>query len=653
MSHRGVVLTGRKASVPDAAAAGFFVVSAVDGSSLQTMAYLVDANHGVRQKPMATLDIARPLTEVLFDRAPAEVLGSADAIIAPALEVGAICLAAEMLGGARWCLETATEYALNRYQFGRPIGSFQAVKHACARVVIDVELAAAAVGAAVDSASENGSRDLASLAKCQASRAFRSAAWTAIHVLGGIGVTMEHDAHLYFRRAHASEMLMGDSRHHRARLTASMSAKRPPSSGHTLPRQSGRLDPRVSDVDPATADLEERARDWMTTNHHLWADFPEDDGTRSAESVQRARHLQKLLSEAGLASISWPVEYGGAGMDQQAEATFARIAAEYKLPLAPLRIATNMVAPAIFRYGTEEQRRRLLPPIVRGEALWCQLFSEPGAGSDLASLETRADLVGSDWIINGQKVWSSHAQHADLGLLLARSNRDVPKHAGITVLVLDMHQESVVVRPITLMSGDVHFNEVFITDAHVNDSDRIGPVDGGWAIARATLTNERTAIGTRVGPSKHGLRVSDLIELAEARGSLDDPLTRDRLVDVWIAEQCLSLFSKRLREMVDGPGSAGAIAKLASAELARTAATVGYEIAGQHAVAWDDATERDGRWAKALLAAPATSIGGGTDEMMLTAIGDRILGLPREPDPARSVPFKELRIGTVTSPGSL
>ena len=309
-----------------------------------------------------------------------------------------------------------------------------------------------------------------------------------------------------------------------------------------------------------------------------------------------------------------------------------------------------MVIPTMIEFGTDAQRERYVAKALRGEEIWSQLFSEPGAGSDVASLQMRAERDGDEWILNGQKVWTTGAQLSDFGAVIARTNPDNPKHRGITMFIIDFKAPGVEIRPLRQMNGGSGFNEVFFTDVRIPDANRIGDVDDGWRCAVAMLMNERVAIGSGGGGRSVG--VKPLVELARRRGVLEQPVVRQGIADVYIRTQIMGYIGQRTRAAVTAgkaPGPEGSIAKLAGALLARRTSDLGIAIAGAGGQAWED--QRESRWALSVLSAPASRIAGGTDEVQRNIIGERVLGLPKEPQVDRDIPFKELKVGTQSSRG--
>lgn len=389
-----------------------------------------------------------------------------------------------------------------------------------------------------------------------------------------------------------------------------------------------------------------RVRAWFAEHVHLTGGV-----TESLDGVEVARRFQAALFDAHLAGITWPVEYGGQGLTTAHQLAFNEEAEPYVVPTLPLLIGLGMCAPTLLEVGTQQQRDRHLARMLRGDEVWCQLFSEPGAGSDVASLRTRAVRDGADWVVTGQKVWTSGAHFSDFGLLLARTDPDVPKHLGLTMFVVDMRAPGVTIRPLRQISGGANFNEVFFDDVHVPGDAVVGEVGRGWQAAVTTLMNERVSIGAGgggLGRRLGGGEFAALADLARRRGGLADPVLRQSLASVFVEERLLELLSSRIREDVKAgrtPGPQGSVAKLAGAQLSRHAAEVGLELLGASGTAWPADDPDAERWTQALLGAPGSAIAGGTPEIMKNILGERVLGLPREPAVDRDVPFRELKAG--------
>jgi alkylation response protein AidB-like acyl-CoA dehydrogenase len=377
------------------------------------------------------------------------------------------------------------------------------------------------------------------------------------------------------------------------------------------------------------------------------------DGLDASALLRRAKDFQAALYQAGYAGITWPKDVGGQGLGTAEAQIFSDEAAEHELPSGPFIIGMGMCGPTLVDLGTPEQKSRYLPKLLSGEEIWCQLFSEPGAGSDVASLQAKAVRTDDGWVFNGQKVWTTNAQWADYGAVLARTDPDRTKHAGITMFIVDMHAPGVTVRPLRDMTGRAPFNEVYFDDVHLAADGPISPVIGevnqGWAAAVTMLGHERVSIGASRRPRSSPLELASLVELARAAGVAGEPGARARLADLYAHERALELFNVRMRQETaagNPPGARGSVAKLAGAMLQRRAIEVAGDLAGADAAAWEPDNTRGPELALGINSAPAASIAGGTNEIQRGIIGERILGLPKEPQVDRDVPFRELKVGT-------
>jgi alkylation response protein AidB-like acyl-CoA dehydrogenase len=356
-------------------------------------------------------------------------------------------------------------------------------------------------------------------------------------------------------------------------------------------------------------------------------------GEDLAAMVTSAKRWQAALCDGGWAGITWPSEYGGRGGTAIQQVIFNEELAAFDVPASGIfTIGLGMVGPTLIRHGTEDQRRRYLPPLLHGDEVWCQLFSEPGAGSDLASLVTRAVSDGDGgWIVNGQKVWTSGAHYREFGLLLARTGTGRSRHDGLTCFLVDMHTPGIDVRPLRQMTGGASFNEVFLTDVALPAESVLGPVGGGWKVAITTLANERVALGGSGG----GIVADDLVALARAEGRCGDAVVRQQLADVYARQQVVRFLGLRMRTNLSRgavPGPEGSVAKLAASDLAQRVGDVALALLGPAGTLLGGAPERD-MWALHRLGAPALRIAGGTDEVMRNIVGERVLGLPKEPNP--------------------
>ncbi|MHB1777409.1 MAG: acyl-CoA dehydrogenase family protein [Acidimicrobiales bacterium] len=363
------------------------------------------------------------------------------------------------------------------------------------------------------------------------------------------------------------------------------------------------------------------------------------------------------FADAGLVVPNWPVAYGGLDLAPGVSRRIDAELAPYNLGrLNPLGL--NLAAPALFAHGTEEQRRRFLPPLVRNEEKWCQLFSEPGAGSDLASLATRAVPDGDGWVVDGQKVWTTWAHRSDLAVLLARTDPDVPKRRGLTYFLLDLHQPGVEVRPLRHLGGELDFNEVFLSSARVPDAQRVGDVGDGWKVANATLSGERQMVAgagsggvDRIG----GSGVGHLIDLARRSsatgrpGGWDDPVVRQRLLGLYGEEQIRGWTNQRVRSQLRAgrpPGPESSIGKVHQGDLNQRVQLAATDLLGLGGQAWPGG---GGEYAdglpyevRGMLRSRANTIEGGTTEVNKNVVGERVLGLPREPDPYAAAPWRDV-----------
>lgn len=355
------------------------------------------------------------------------------------------------------------------------------------------------------------------------------------------------------------------------------------------------------------------------------------------ESLAASKAWQRLLYDNGWAAITWPKEYGGRGVGPVEQIIWNQECDRAKSPSSVNIVGIGMAGPALIGHGTDEQRERFLSRILSGEEIWCQLFSEPDAGSDLAGLATRAERDGDEWVVNGQKVWSSGAHFSQRAILLARTDPSAPKHKGLTFFALDMETPGVTVRPLRQINGEVHFNEVFLDDVRIPDSDRIDEPGNGWQVALTTIMHERMTLAGAINL----FRTEDLFTLAREGGHVDAN-DRDRLARAYTYQRCLEFLNARIMSKLAAgeiPTAEGAIAKLAMTRMLSAATDAAFGILGPRAV-----TEQ-GLWQHIFLLNPGIRVGGGTDEVQRNMIAERVLGLPRELDETREVPFNRIARG--------
>jgi 3-oxochol-4-en-24-oyl-CoA dehydrogenase len=562
---------------------------------------------GVSREVLEGVDLTRDIGRL----AAADVVIGPDDVIAcletvSARTVVVALMAADAAGAVRWCLDASVEYAKVREQFGQKIGSFQAVKHKAARLFVSYELAAAVAADAIRSLGQSLDQQKIATATAIVVGTGRAvdAAMDAITLHGGIAVTWEHDIHLYWRRAISLAAQTGSVRSALAELgEVALDTKR---------------DFTIEVDDP-------QFRDWVGGVLDEALTMPEDvaaGGHLMSQNTVGPR--RDFLAAAGLAAAHWPKPWG-IEADAGKQVIIAQEFAKRDL-VAPRIMIGNWSVPTILAHGTEEQKERFAGPTLRGEIMWCQLFSEPEAGSDLASLSTKAEKVSGGWVLNGQKVWTSDAHHAHWAICLARTEPDTPKkHQGLGYFLVDMHSPGVDVRPLRQPNGDSHFNEVFLDDVFVADDQLLGERGQGWAMTLTTLMNERTMIS-----SVMTLGDDDRIREIIAKGL--HACTRGEAIEALgevVAETtCVAALNYResVRQLNGDLFSPGAsVVKVASAELSRKAAAVSLDLIGPEAslrYAPADAVTNE-------MFVPALLIGGGTLEIQLNVIAERILGLPR------------------------
>ncbi|WP_066372896.1 acyl-CoA dehydrogenase [Herbidospora mongoliensis] len=551
--------------------------------------------------PIPALDLTRGVARVELSGVEGRTL---DGLTRETVHhLAAVLLGADAIGVASWCVTAAADYAKVREQFGRPIGQFQGIKHKISRMLVVLEQARATVW---DATRATGSeRDYAAaIAGVVAPDAAVQCAKDAIQTFGGIGYTFEHDAHLYFRRALTIRALLGSSADWKELVA-----------GQSLAGVSRemRLD-LPADAEP----LRERIR----------AELAE---IVAIEGIEQKR----ALAASGFVMPHLPRPWGrNASPLEQVLIQQEIKAAGLKMPQM---IIGAWVVPSIAVYGTEEQQQRFLPRTLSGELIWCQLFSEPGAGSDLANVQMKAERVEGGWRLNGQKIWTSVAHVAEWGILIARTSSEGSKHDGITYFIVDMKTDGVTVRPLTEMTGENLFNEVFFDDVFVPDELVVGEVNQGWKVARNTLSNERVSLSSGAGGT--GASVPDLVGLAGRLGRELTPVERQEFASVVCEGHSINALSLRvtLKQLAGTePGADASVRKLLSTSHAQHVSECAVNLLGPAAVTAADWKLGDaGYWNRAILATRAMTIYGGTTEVQLNIIGERMLGLPRDPEPGK------------------
>ncbi len=576
---------------------------------------------GVEVRPLASADGTRRVAEVRLNGVTVladEQLGAGAAVgvdgggtvTAQIAELAAALSAAEAVGGLAWCVETAAAHAAARVQFGRPIGQFQAVKHRVAGMLLGLELTRAATwdaARALDDASDDiADRDTggdpaaeaslaAAVAGAIAPAAYLDGAKDAVSVLGGICYTWEHDAHLHLKRASAMHHLLGGPHPWRARVAALALAGVRRTLSVALP--------------PSAEPVRDEVRAFIASTKA----GPKDTWTRA-------------IADAGYQVPYWPPPWGrGAGPLEQ-------LVIDEELDRARLRRphlqVGGWVLPTLIAHGTREQQERWIRPTLHGEILWCQLFSEPEAGSDLASLTTRArrDDGRAGWVITGQKVWTTMAHVANWGILLARTDPDAPKHEGITCFILDMSSPGIDIRPLRELTGAELFNEVFLTDAFVPDDCVVGAVNAGWEAARTTLANERVSMGSG---SSFGPGLEAVLALVASDAG---EVVHDEIGALVATGEAIAVLGLRMTLKALGgarPGAEASVRKLLATEHEQHVQEVGLGLLGSEGATTDGAAAV---WVNGFLGNRALSIAGGTSDIQRSVVAERLLGLPKDAD---------------------
>lgn len=568
----------------------------------------IEPSGGFDITKVESLDLTREVSRVVLTAAPAQVLATGDAAL-EAVRRGRSCailaLGAELVGVQGHCLEAAVSYALERTQFGKPIGSFQGVKHRLADVLAGVELSRATVrrlAALLDEPAHAppATDEAAGLVLATVIPAAMTAGNSYIQVLGGIGYTWEHEAHLYYRRACAALGLFGGADTGREAQTTGGTQDR----GETVSPVLAEFTDLVDEILPA-----------HRKNH------PGDDfASRLA--------WQQQLHAAGWIAPQWPEEFGGRGLGIVDQVEYDRVLGSRRAPVTFAGVlGINNVAPTLMRFGTSQQQQHLAR-IQSGEEIWCQGFSEPSSGSDLASLRTRARIEGEgderEFVINGQKVWTSEGMEATHCLLLVRTDPDAPAHKGISALLVDLDTPGVTRRPITQITGEGGFAEMFFTDVRVPWSSLLGPLNEGWMVTMTTLAFERA--GVIMMASRLEQEVEDVF--SEADGRELSEASRLALLDCLVQARALGLLGQRALTNIATKGEPGpehSVIKLVWSRIAQQIADTRLAVAGPGALSGEaGAAARAG-----VLGARAMTIAGGTTEVMKNILAQQVLRLPR------------------------
>lgn len=602
------VLNGVPGLVIGGALADKFVLPAHDGDAI---AWVVIGRESLEVEELTSYDVTRHLVRVTASRVlveGADILTFEDSN--RPLDLAAAIFGAEASGMADWNVSTSAEYAKVRRQFGRPIGQFQGVKHRIARMLARAEQARACAWDAARALSKDGAATqaeaslAASVAGAVAVEAAFSTAKDCINNLGGIGFTWEHDAHLYLRRAQTLRIVLGSTAIWQQRVAELALSGVRRKLGVELPPEAEQVRAEVrAELEPAVA----------------------------LASAERGAYL----AEHGYTAPHFPAPWGK-GADAVSQLVIAEELAALDLEALNMVIG-NWVVPTLIAHGSTEQQERYIPASLRGDLVWCQLFSEPGAGSDLAGLATKAAKVDGGWVLNGQKVWTSMAREADYGVLLARTDADVAKHKGISYFVIDMKAAGLDIRPLREITGEALFNEVFLDNVFVPDEALIAQPGDGWKLARTTLANERVSMskGSSLGGGgERMLEVAEEIRTQRGEDALDAQM-RTTLGQVLCDAQSGGLLALRgtIRSLAgDQPGAESSIAKLLGVEHRQQVWEVIMDWVGTSMLVGTHGRNDPTRW---FLSTRNLSIAGGTTDVQMNIIAERMLGLPRDPVPGQ------------------
>jgi alkylation response protein AidB-like acyl-CoA dehydrogenase len=619
-----------------ASVADYLLVTVRHGDGL-ALAW-VDLNaDGVRRSVGPTIDNARAAAALIFDGAGALLVGDAGAVRQAQMAAGVI-VAFEQIGGAERCLELSCDYARERKAFGQPIGAFQAVKHKLADFYTAIELARGCANAAMADleAGSDRLRRSAPAARMAATDAFEFAATETIQVFGAIGVTWEAAPHHYYVRSRALAVECGGRIEWRDALVDALTDGEPAISSGSPPAAGA----AANDLDRYRA----RVADWLACHAPAY----EINGAMSvAEKLALGRRWQALKAANGYSAITLPRDYGGGGGGELERIAFAEEELRYSLPTVFFSVSLNMTVPTFAIYASDQAKARLLPPAIRGDHIWCQLFSEPAAGSDLAGLRLSARRDGDGWRLNGQKVWTSWAQFSDWGYIAARTDPALPKHKGLTCFYLDMKSPGITVRPIRRIGGEQEINEVFFDDVYVPDIQRMGAINGGFEVILTTLMIERYALNDAFAG---GPKLDQFIDLAKrsrirGRAALEEGEVRRTIGDSyveWLGQQ--SIHANALAAMAAGaePGPEGAIRKLLAAKSRQRLATAAIDLKGLEGLALDPSGNERGDFTRSWIDAPQLRIAGGTDDILRNTIAEKILRLPQDYRPDKGVAFNAI-----------
>ncbi|MBR9910838.1 MAG: acyl-CoA dehydrogenase [Gammaproteobacteria bacterium] len=633
-------LQGRTPVTAFAAVADYAIVLASTAEQQELL--LVALNDpAVAREETAAIDQARAQARLAFSAAPVIVLATDNAagLYDDCLASAALVTAFEQSSGAEAAMLLARDYALERKVFGQTLGALQAIKHKIADMYWRIELARGCADDALLAfeAGDDSWRELAAASRVAAIEAYEFSARECMQTFGGLGSTWEGLPQHHYRRSRVLALELGSRLQWRENFYRY--------------RQSGQDQAREPlEALPELRAYRQRARAWLAENAPAYSGAVRR-GLSFAEDLALGRKWQAKKAEGGFACINLPAEYGGAGLTELHKIVFGEEELKYQLPTEYFVISTAQLMAIFLRYAPEAARRELAPKAIRGEQIWCQMFSEPGAGSDLAAVRLKAERHVRDgvegWLLNGQKLWTSWAQVADWGFIVARSNSDGPKHAGITCFYADMHSQGISVRPIRRMAGHDDVNEVFFDNVFIPDSQRLGDEGRGFAVAMEMLMIERVA-GV-YDESIGGVSLDTLFKHAEesevaGAAAIADGEIRATLLEAYIERQGLrSIYRRGMAAVGNGkePGPEASIRKLIMGRARQRLGALALDLMGPDGVEMDPQGDfrTDFAWS---WIDPAGRIAGGTDEVLLNTIAERVLGLPQDHRPDKNKPFKEL-----------
>lgn len=633
-------LQGRSVATPFAAVADYAIVLADDdGQKKLVLVNLADAT--VTKAPVPAIDQSRAQARLSFVDADVTMLAAdnAEQIHADGLAVAALLTAVEQSAGAEAAMLLARDYALERKVFGQTLGALQAIKHKIADMYWRIELARGCVDDALLAyeAGDDSWRELAAASRVAAIDAYEFSAKESIQTFGGLGTTWEGLPQHHYRRSRVLALELGSRLEWRERFFS-----------YRLADQGNAREPL--EALPELGVYRQQARQWLAENAPAFSGNVRH-GLSFEEDLALGRKWQAKKVEGGFACINLPAEYGGAGLTELHKIVFGEEELKFLLPIEYFVISTAQLMAIFLRYAPEEARRELAPKAIRGEQIWCQMFSEPGAGSDLAAVRLKAERHTKDgvegWLLNGQKLWTSWAHVADWGFIVARTNSDGPKHAGITCFYADMHSSGISVRPIRRMAGHDDVNEVFFDNVFLPDTQRLGDEGRGFAVAMEMLMIERVA-GV-YDESIGGMSLNSLFEHAQhceiaGAPAIADGEIRATLLEAYIERQGLrSIYRRGMAAVGRGkePGPEAGIRKLIMGRARQRLGALALDLIGPDGVEMNPQGDFRSDFAWSWID-PAARIAGGTDEVLLNTIAERVLGLPQDYRPDKKKPFNEL-----------